>query len=95
MNPDFILMIIKILCGGLVAFLAIFHMSKDRDLSWIFIICGFLLSYVSTVYDSLLQLGVVAKTNICIFGIPVFPLLSIILPTLFFITGFILKILRK
>lgn len=95
MNPDILFFMIKILCGGLVAFLAIFLMSKTREVSWVFIITGFILSYIATVYESLLSIGVLADVNITVKGIPLISFLSAVIPSLFFITGLVLRILRK
>lgn len=95
MNPEFLLFMIKILCGGIVAFLAIFLMSKTREISWVFLITGFLLSYIATVYESLLSIGVVTDVSISVGGIPLISFLSAVIPTLCFIIGLILRILRK
>ena len=50
MSPEILLFIIKLVLGGIVAFLAIFVMSKTRDASWMFLVAGFLLSYVSILF---------------------------------------------
>ena len=38
MNPQLLLFIIKLVLGGIAAFLAIFVMSKTRDASWMFLV---------------------------------------------------------
>lgn len=95
MNPEILLFIIKLIFGGIVAFLAIMLMSKTRDAAWMAMVGGFLLSYVFMVYELLIKLGVLTASNICLAGIPISTLILTILPSICFIIGFILMILKK
>ena len=95
MNPEILLYIIKIITGGVVAFLAIFAMSKTRDASWMFLITGFLLTYAVTVYELLLKLGIFSKPGLAVGGIPVMDIITSVVPGIFFIIGFIIKISKK
>lgn len=95
MNPEILLFIIKMIAGGIVAFMAILLMSKTRDASWMTLVAGFLLSYIAMVYELLTDLGIFAESSICISGIPVSSLLCTILPSLCFVIAFILKLLKK
>lgn len=95
MNPEILLFIIKLIAGGLVAFLAIFVMSKTRDASWMFLVAGFLLSYAVLILDLMIELGVITPSAFCVFGIPLSTLLCAVVPSLFFITSFILKLTKK
>ena len=42
MEPRILLFIIKLVAGGIVAFLAILLMSKKRSADWAFLVAGFL-----------------------------------------------------
>lgn len=95
MDPEILLFIIKLITGGLVAFMAILLMSKTRDAAWMTMVAGFLLSYISMVYELLIDLGVFTATAVCLFGIPVSTLLCTLLPSICFIVAFILMLIRK
>ena len=95
MDSNILLFIIKLVLGGLVAFFAILLMSKTRDTSWMLIVSGFILSYIALVYDLLCELGVFSESKIIILGIPLIPLLCIVLPSICFIVAFIIMFLKK
>lgn len=95
MSPEILLYTIKLVLGGIVAFLAIFVMSKTRDASWMFLVTGFLFLYASIVYDLMLTLGIVAEPTLTIFGIPISSFLTAIIPNFFFILSFIIKLFKK
>ena len=57
MNHEIVLFIIKLILGGIAAFMAIFVMSKTRDASWMFLVAGFLFSYAALVIELMEELG--------------------------------------
>ena len=95
MNSQILLFIIKLVLGGIAAFLAIFVMSKTRDASWMFLVAGFLFSYASIVIDLMAELGIVSVDAVLVFGMPLISLLSAIIPSVMFITAFIIKLAKK
>lgn len=95
MNSEILLFIIKLIAGGLVAFLSIALMSKNRDASWMFIVAGFLLSYAAMVFELLIDLGVLTSTQYSFLGIPVSTLACVLLPSLSYIIGFIIMLCKK
>lgn len=95
MSQEFLTIIIKMCAGGIIAFLAILLMSKTRDTSWMFIVSGFLFSYIATVYDLFIELGVLVDIGILIFGIPLISFLCMVIPSICFIIGLIIKISGK
>lgn len=95
MDPNILLFIIKLVTGGIVAFLAILIMSKTRDAAWMAIVGGFLLSYAALVFDLLIDLGVLTHTKLLVFGIPLSALLCAIVPSLCFILAFIIILCRR
>lgn len=95
MNPEILFYIIKLAVYGIVTFLAILLMSKMRDAAWMSVICGFLFNYAGTVCEILIELGILSKGKIHLFGIPLISLVSLLLPALFFMLGFIIMLCRK
>lgn len=95
MNSEILFYIIKLAIGGIVAFFAIMLMSKTRDGAWMSMVCGFLLSYASIVYDLMVSLGVFTTTGLMLFGIPLIPLLFTVVPSIFYIIAFIIMLARK
>lgn len=95
MDPKILLYIIKLITGGIVAFLAILLMSKKRTIAWSFMVSGFILSYASLVYDLLIELGVLTAAKYGIAGIPVSTLLCAVLPAVCYITAFIIMLIKR
>ncbi len=95
MDPQLLLFIIKLVLGGIAAFLAIFVMSKTRDASWTFLVAGFLFSYAALVIDLMVELGIFAVDSVLVGGMPLVSLLSALLPNAMFITAFIIKLCQK
>ena len=95
MAPRILLFIIKLVTGGMVAFLAILLMSKKRSLAWSFMVSGFLLSYAALVYELLIELGVLTATKYCLLGIPLSTLICAVLPALCYIIAFIIMLAKR
>lgn len=95
MTPEILLCIIQLTSSSIVTFLAILLMSKIREASWIFLVCGFLFSFAALIYEILTKLGVIALLNPVVYGIPLFSLLFAIIPNLFFVIAFIIILAEK
>ena len=95
MEPEILLFIIKLITGGIIAFLAILIMSKKRTVEWGFMVAGFLLSYAALVYELLNELGVLATLRSTVFGIPVIAFICTIVPSICFIISFIISLINK
>ena len=95
MEPKILLFIIKLVAGGIVAFLAILLMSKKRSAGWAFMVSGFLFSYASLVYELLIELGVLTATKYGLWGIPVSTLICASLPSVCFIIAFIIMLSKR
>lgn len=95
MEPKILLFIIKLVAGGIVAFLAILLMSKKRSAGWAFMVSGFLFSYASLVYELLIELGVLTATKYGLLGIPVSTLICAALPSVCFIIAFIIMLAKR
>ena len=95
MEPRILLFIIKLIAGGIVAFLAILLMSKKRTVAWSFMVSGFLLNYAALVYELLIELGVLTATRYGLWGIPVSTLICAALPAVCYIIAFIIMLCRR
>lgn len=95
MNHEIVLFIIKLTLGGIAAFMAVFVMSKTRDPSWMFLVAGFLFSYAALVIELMEELGIFNPNAVTIFGFPLIPLLCAVIPSILFITAFIIKLCKK
>ena len=87
--------LIKLFFGGVGTFLAILLWSKTRDLAWILIVVGTLISYADIVYATLQKFGIITDIVFFLYEIPLFSILLSNLPMIFFIIGFIVVITRK
>ena len=94
MNPQILLFIIKIILGGITAFLAILIMSKTRAASWMFIVAGILVSYLGLIFNLLCETGLI-HISATLFGIPLLTLIFTLLTSLCFICAFICRLLKK
>ncbi len=95
MEPRILLFIIKLVAGGIVAFLAILLMSKKRTVAWSFMVSGFLLNYAALVYELLIELGVLTATKYGLWDIPVSTLICATLPAVCYITAFIIMLAKR
>ncbi|WP_428770798.1 hypothetical protein V1L52_02875 [Treponema sp. HNW] len=97
MQPDMLLHCIKLVLGGIAAFLAIFLWSKTREAAWIAVIAGTVTSYAGLVYNVLIVFGITVEKSAVpsIAGISLITLLFTVIPQLFFIAGFIIALVSR
>ena len=90
-ETEIIFFAIKLILGGLIAFLAIMLWSRTRDFSWMLLVLAAVTGYSALVYDLLLQLGFVTNREIMLFGneLPLIKLILSVVPSLFVILAFI------
>jgi hypothetical protein len=93
-QSDFILFIIKLVLGGITAFLAILLWSKTRDAAWMSLVAGAVTSYAGIVYDMMVEFGIIIPGGISVAGIPLATMLFSVIPGCFFILAFILMLQR-
>ncbi|MBQ4554964.1 MAG: hypothetical protein IJA53_07670 [Spirochaetaceae bacterium] len=94
-EPEVLLFIIKLVLGGILAFLAILVWSKTRDAAWFFLVSGTILAYCGVVYEMLKSFGIITKTFYLLWNIPIIDLCFVVIPSLFFIVGFIIMIAKS
>lgn len=95
MDSKILLYIIELILNGLVSFMAILVMSKTREAYWMMLVIGFLTNFAALIYKVMIDLEVFASPAVAIFGIPLIPLLCILIPALFFILAFVLRLCKK
>lgn len=93
-QSELILYIIKLVLGGLAAFTAILLWSKTGEASWMSIIAAIVINYGGTVYDLLVEMGILSVDKLKIGSLPLTSLIFTVLPPLFFILGFSIMISR-
>lgn len=94
-QPEVIFYIIKLVFGGIIAFLAILLLSKNREPAWLCLSCACIISYAGLVYEMLVKIGIAGGFSLTIAGIPLFLILAVAVPSLFVIIAFILMIARS
>lgn len=90
-----LIILIKLLFGALAVFFSIIVWSKTREVSWIFMVLGILANYVNIVIETLENFGIIAMDIFVILGMPVFKIILVNLPILFYIIGLIAFIIRN
>ena len=95
-DSDVILCIIKLVLGGIAAFLAIMLWSRTREPSWMCIVAGAVTGYAGIVCEFLVKIGIVFAKNLVIpnTAIPVFTLVFTAVPLLFIIVALILMLVK-
>lgn len=88
---------IKLLLGGIIAFLAIMLWSKTRDFSWMFLVLAAVTGYSAIVFDLLLKLGFVTAKEISLLGnqISLVQLILAVVPSIFVIIAFIIMLSKS
>jgi len=90
-----VLLISRFALGAIATFLAILVWSRTRDAAWMLIVVGIVAHYGEVVLSALQTLGVVRFDMVVIGGVALFPLILANLPTVFFILGFFVMVVRK
>ncbi len=83
---------VRLVFGGLAAFLAIVLWTRVRDAAWILVIAGTLASYAALLYEILRYFGFFAAGGLTLWGMDPARLVSDNLSVLCFIAAFILMI---
>ena len=90
-----ILYIVKLVLGGVCAFLAIMLWSKTRDSAWMALVAGAVTSYAGIMFNLMIDLGIITAGSFLVFGIPLSVLLFTAVPPFFYILAFILMLIRS
>ncbi len=92
---DFVMILSRLFIGAVGTFFAILLWSQTRDIAWVLVIIGTLVSYAEIVFTMLRRFGIISEESFYVSGIPVFELVLTNLPMLLFILAFIAVLSRK
>ncbi len=92
---DLILILSRLFIGAVGTFFAILLWSQTRDIAWVLVVIGTLISYAEIVFTTLESFGITEIELLTVSGIPVFKILLVNLPILFYTFAFITVISRK
>jgi len=81
--------------GAVATFFAILLWSKTRDMAWIFVILGTVVSYAEIVFTTLRAFGIIDETLLSVSGIPVARMILVNLPPVLYSIGFLSAVLRR
>jgi len=81
--------------GAASAFLAILLWPKIRDIAWMLVIFGIIVSYIENVYSVLIIFGITGKDLIIFESVPLISLVLPVIRMLFFITALVIMIYRQ
>ncbi len=93
-SAEILLYIVKLVLGGILAFLAIMLWSRTRDAAWMSLVAGAVTAYAGLVYEMFVKLGIILESQLRLYGIPVSSLIFTVVPSIFFILAFILMLFR-
>lgn len=95
-DSEIILCIVKLVFGGIAAFLAIMLWSRTREPSWVCVVAGAVTGYAGIVYELLVKLGIVFAKGYVVPGteIPLSTLFFTVVPLLFVIVAFVLMLVK-
>ena len=92
---EFTVLLSRLATGAIATFFAILLWSQTRDVSWVLVIIGTLVSYAEIVLTTLETFGVVSSDLFYLSGFPVFEMVLVNLPLVFLTLAFISMIVRR
>ena len=92
---EFFLILSRLGVGAIVTFFAILLWSQTREVSWVLVIIGTLVSYAEIVFTTLERFGIITGELFTVSGFPMFRILLLNLPMVFYTCAFISVIARK
>lgn len=95
-EPEVVVCIVRLVFGGVAAFLSLLLWSRTRDGAWTSLVAGVVVGYAGLVYDLLRRLGLDFAAGILFPGteVPLLPLLFIAVPGFFVSLALVLLISR-
>ena len=90
--------LIRVSVGAVGTFCAILLWAKTRDVAWILVVTGVLLSYAGIIFDTLASLGLFGWEQQPVLGVPAGQLARLVLdnlPTLLYSAAFIVAVARR
>lgn len=81
---------VKLVLGGIAAFLAILLWSKSRNGGWMSLVASVLITYAGIIYEMMTDLGIINLSHIQFVGVPVINLCFTAIPSILLIIALIL-----
>jgi hypothetical protein len=94
-NGQLTYIVLKLVLGAAAAFLAIIIWAKTMDTVWVLMVLGSISSYIETVYSILGLFGITEGIMVHLGTMPFLSIVLASLPELFFISAFLLMIVRR
>ncbi|BDC96709.1 MULTISPECIES: hypothetical protein [Treponema] len=96
-ESEILLGIVKVVLGGIAAFLAIMLWSRTREPSWMCVVAGAVTGYAGIVYELLVKLGIVIARDFVVpmTGVLVSSLVFTVLPMVFVILALVLMLFKS
>ena len=94
---DEISILVKLLMGAVGTFCAILLWSRSRDVAWVLVVIGVLVSYAGIIFDTVDRFGLVTWDGFIVAGLPGFALIQAVLanlPMLLYAIAFIVVLTR-
>src|SRR5512147_1511591 len=98
MQPSELSILVRLCVGALGTFCAILLWAKTRDIAWVLVVTGVLLSYAGIIFDTLGRLGLFGWEDLPLLGIPAGQLARLVLdnvPTLLYSAAFLVTVARR
>ncbi len=93
-EKDIIMLVSQVSVGAVVTFFAILLWSHTREIEWMLVIMGAIITYIGIILHTLLLFGVIQGNLYIIPGIIDLPLIFQILPQLLYGSAFIVHLMR-
>jgi hypothetical protein len=90
---EIVLHIVKLVIGGVAAFVAIMLWPRAKDGSWMLLIAGAIVNYAGIVYGILVSFGIVAWARAA--EMPLLQIVFAAVPGICFIAAFAMKLAEK
>jgi methylmalonyl-CoA mutase cobalamin-binding subunit len=90
-----VIILSRLVFGAIATFLAIVLWSRTRDVAWMLIVIGTIISYGEVLFTTLESFGMVEVAAVTVYGVSAFRVVFANLPTIFFILAFSVMIARK
>ncbi len=90
--------LVRLCVGAVGTFCAILLWARTRDIAWVLVVTGVLLSYGRIIFDTLSRLGVLEWEETALLGLPAGELVQLVLdslPTLLYASAFVVMLARQ
>jgi hypothetical protein len=98
MQPSEIAILVRVCVGAVGTFCAILLWAKTRDIAWVLVVTGVLLSYAGIIFATLAGLGLFGWEEKPVLGLPAGDLARLLLdnlPTLLYSAAFLVVVARR